>query len=225
MKTILNLLLVLTSFVLVENGNSQGFVNLDFEDATIVPDPSSPYYPYAVYATNAIPGWVPDGFLGTNEISYNDLSLGAPSVSLFGTNGPYPVIAGAFSIDLYGGSGGLSGGASISQIGLVPSDTRAILFKAQSVLGTLSVALGGQNIPYSPIGTGPNYTLYGGNIPLELAGKMEQLMFKASTGGNNYWEIDDILFSSSPVPEPGALGLFALSGLLLCLRLRKRSAS
>ena len=205
-------------FVGTQAGYSQGFVNLNFEDASIVPDASSPYYPYAAYASFAIPGWTATGFLGPTNIFYNDISLGAPSVSLFGTNGPYPVIDGAFSIDLYGGSGQSSEGASISQTGRVPAGTESLLFKAQPTIGTLSVTLGGQNLSFSAISTGPNYTLYGGNIPLGLAGQSAQLTFLALPGVNNYWEIDDIQFSPSPVPEPAFLTLFALCGLFLSIR-------
>ncbi len=33
------------------------FQNLDFEDANPVPIVGSPYYPYAVTAASALPGW------------------------------------------------------------------------------------------------------------------------------------------------------------------------
>ena len=60
--------------------SAQGFVNLNFENAVITPDPSSPYYPNAVYASSAIPGWTATGFLSPTEILYNDVSLGDPFV-------------------------------------------------------------------------------------------------------------------------------------------------
>lgn len=197
------------------------FQNLDFERATIVPDPSSVYYPYAVYAINAIPGWTPTGFLGTNVILYNAISLGATSVSLYGLNStggtPAP-LDGAFSIGLYGG-GGIPTGASISQTGLVPADAASIRFIAQPpsplVEGILLISLGGQNIPFSAISTGPNYTMYGGNIPSAFAGQIGQLTFTAPNGGNNYWAIDNIQFSTRSVPEPGILALAALGALLM----------
>jgi hypothetical protein len=221
-KTILFIVLL----ALVQNGEAQGFVNLDFEDAIIVADPSSPYYPNAVYASDAIPGWAVTGnFLGPNEIVYNALSLGAPSVALLGVNSQYiPLpLDGAFSIDLYGGAGP-STNVSISQMGLVPANAASIRFSAQGVNppsagGPLLVSLGGQSISFSAISTGPNYTLYGGNIPSAFAGQNEQLTFLAPTdGGNNYWEIDDIQFSPSSVPEPSVFGLFALGGLFFGLR-------
>src|SRR5262249_5063283 len=100
----------------------------------------------------------------------------------------------------------------------------SIRFNAQGVPlasggGPLLVSLGGQDISFSAILTGPNYAMYGGNIPSGLAGQIEQLMFSTPTdGGNNYWEIDDIQFSSSAIPEPSAFGLLALGGLFFSLR-------
>jgi hypothetical protein len=221
--------LVVVSFTLLRSASGQGFVNLDFEDAIIVPDPSSSYYPYAVYTSDAIPGWTVAGnYLGPNDIIYNDTSLGAPTVALFGLNSIYssPPLDGAYSIDLYGGLypfGG--GGVSIGQTGLVPGNAASICFVAQGVPqptgGPLLISLGGQNIPFSAISTGPNYTFYGGNIPSTLVGQVEQLTFSAPTGVNNFWEIDDIQFSSSSVPEPSVFGLLALGGLFYSLRRSK----
>src|SRR6266478_1477385 len=81
---------------------SQGFMNLNFENAVIVPDPSSPNYPYAVYASNAIPGWT--AYIGAapqGDIIFNTISLGATSISILGTNGVPSSLDGAFSINLY----------------------------------------------------------------------------------------------------------------------------
>jgi hypothetical protein len=49
---------------------AQGFVNLNFENGTMTPDLSSPYYPYSVYASNAIPGWT--AYINGNPLSRND---------------------------------------------------------------------------------------------------------------------------------------------------------
>jgi hypothetical protein len=212
-------IIIAAIIIFCQTGKAQSFVNLDFEDATIIPVPSSPYYPYAVYASDAIPGWTAVGFLSPNEILYNDVSLGATSVSLLGNNGGYSALDGAYSIDLYGGSG-LAAGASISQTGLVPADAASIQFIAVGGApgNNLLISLGGQNIPFSVLSTSPNYRTFGGNIPLGLANQSEQLTFTAPNGNNNYWEIDDIQFSPSSVPEPSVLDLFALSGLLLAWR-------
>lgn len=209
---------ILTALLITvyQSGYAQGFINLDFEAATIVRNPSSPGAPYAVYATNAIPGWTPVSTLGPNDIIYNTAALGATTVSIFDRNGAYPVIEGAFSIQLYGG-GGVPTGASISQTSLVPIGAESILFKALysgPPGGTLLISLGGQDVPFSSITAGPNYTLYGGDISA-FAGRVEQLMFTAPPGVNNYWELDDIQFSTQSIPEPGVFGLCALGTVLL----------
>jgi hypothetical protein len=214
-------------------GLAQGFVDLDFESAIIVPDPTSPYSPNAVYASDALPGWtVTDSFIGPKDILYNDLSLGAPSVSIFDAGGPnaiyYTALDGEFSVDLYGGTEPATG-VSISQTGLVPANAASIQFIAAGFAAPIGepmvVSLGGQTISYSAISAGPNYTLYGGNIPSGLAGQSEPLTFLASNGVNNYWKLDDIQFSTTPVPEPNSFGLFALGALFLGCRHRAGSSN
>src|SRR5580658_4481856 len=68
---------------------SQGFINLDFESARIIPltvgadDP-----PYSVATTNALPGWAV--FINGSQLSqitYNDPAIGSPFVTLWATNG------------------------------------------------------------------------------------------------------------------------------------------
>ncbi|MGD0251556.1 MAG: PEP-CTERM sorting domain-containing protein [Verrucomicrobiota bacterium] len=201
---------------------SQGFVNMDFEDAIITPDPSSPYYPIAVYASDAIPGWIATGcFLGSSDILYNGPSLGSTSVSILGTNGFPPALNGNFSVDLYGGD--TAPAASFSQTATVPVSTESILFKAQGGAGTLLVSLGGQNIPFFALSSGSNYTLYGGDVSA-FAGQNAQLMFSALEGINNAWNIDDIQFSPSSVPEPSEFALTALGALFFSYR-RWRNSS
>jgi hypothetical protein len=82
---------------------------------------------------------------------------------------------------------------------VVPASAQSISFRAQAGIGTLLLSLGGQNLPFTAVGTGPNYTLYGANIyganiPAGLAGQLEQLEFSALEGNNNYWTLDDIEF-------------------------------
>ena len=200
-----------------ERGFCQGFANLNFENATITPDPSSPYYPYALYASSAIPGWTATGFIGPNEILYNSASTGATSVSILGVNGFPKALDGQFSIYLYGGETAAS--ASISQTATVPASSESIRFEAQQAgEGTLLVSLGVQNVSFQALSITPNYTLYGGNISPTFSGQSEQLIFSALEGFNNFWELDDIQFSTSPVPEPGTVALVAMGAVLLGLR-------
>ena len=120
---------------------------------------------------------------------------------------------------------GAAGASSISQTGLVPVSAKSILFVAQgggapgAVI--LLVSLGGQNIPFYALSTVAPYTsVYGGNIPPTFAGQIEQLTFSALEG-ENFWNIDDVQFSSSSVPEPSEFALAALGALLLGFRRRR----
>lgn len=199
---------------------AQAFQNLDFEAAT-VPQTQAPGL---VNVTAALPGW--NAFAGPDQLThvlFNEETLGTTSVSLLGTNGPGPLgksIEGAYSVLLQGKE--TAPGASISQTAVVPALTQSILFMAQPdvVPETLLVSLGSQNIPVFTLGTGPNYTLYGGDIPPPFAGQLEELQFSApdSFTGPNDWVIDSITFSPNPIPEPRHVDNDVLWGGSSCLR-------
>jgi hypothetical protein len=205
-------ILVAWCIIACYKGDAQGFVNFDFEDANL-----SGYAPGPVPASDAIPGWT--AYIGTTvqaDIRYDSGSLGAPALWISDVN----ALNGLYSMYLYGGGqpnqDGI--GVSISQTAVVPFYAVSLRFIALPpnplAGGQLLISLGGQNMPFSALSTGPNYTTYGGNIPLGLAGHLEQLMFSAPQGGNNYWKIDDIQFSPQSIPEPGMPGLLALAALL-----------
>jgi hypothetical protein len=138
-------------------------------------------------------------------------------VSILDTNGG--ALDGNYSVLLQGG--GTAPYASISQTGFVPVSAESLDFKAERFgvgVGTLQVSLGGQNLSYFALSNGPNYTLYGADISA-FAGQTEQLTFSALDDQYpNNWAIDDIQFSSEPVPEPTTFALAALGGLLLGFR-------
>jgi hypothetical protein len=205
-----------------QNGFCQGFVNLNFESAQIIPIAGGPYV-NSIATSNALPGWtVLYGSSQQSVMSYNAPALGSTFVTLYATNGLQ--LAGNYSVLLQGG--GTASAATISQTGLVPADALSLLFygAANSSLSSgLVVSLGGQDISFSAISNELNYTLYGGNIPSDMAGLSEPLTFSAleAFGGYNNWNIDDIQFSSSAVPEPSTLALCALGGLFLVWRNRR----
>jgi hypothetical protein len=207
-------------------GFSQGFVNLGFESARIIPlTQGAAFPPYSVATTNAVPGWtVYYGAAQQSQITYNDPALGSTFVTLYATNGQQ--IAGNFSVLLQGG--GTATDASISQTALTPVTAESILFKAEYNNGVpegglLLVSMNGQNIPFFSISTGLNYTLYGGDISA-FAGQTALLTFSAPRlSHDNNWNIDDIVFSSQAAPEPGTFGLFGLGCCFLgLLRFRRK---
>ncbi len=224
------LALWLPAFGLCVHGHAQEtFQNLNFESAEITNVSGSGVYP----VSKALPGWTVVGVEATlsNEVLYNNYDLGNTSASLQGTNGPFPALDGKFSVNLFGGdSSNFTNGASISQTGLVPTGSLSIRFIAQATVGgaiegPLLVSLGGQNIPYFAISTGPNYTTYAGDVSA-FEGHVELLSFDAPLGINNYWTLDDIQFSTSPVPEPRTCALILCGAAAFGVnRCRRRYAS
>src|SRR6266478_10051714 len=230
MKTFRQFPLLAAIITLAGAARGQGtFQNLNFEAAT-VPQSQSPGL---VNTTDALPGW--NAFIGTNaqsQVNFNNPSLGTTWISLLGTNGPSGSLSieGGYSVLLQGGivfttSGFVPMDASISQVGLVPATAQSIQFKAQAstTLGK-EVSLNGLSIALQAIFTGPNYTLYGGDVS-SFAGQTVNLEFTSqyvsgSTPPNN-WNIDSIIFSNQPVPEPSLPGLSALVVLLAALRLMR----
>jgi hypothetical protein len=227
--------LVATLVSLLPLASAQNFINLNFEQAQIVYNTNTgggvPGWPPGnryIYASNAVPGWTASGAFGQiNDFVYDGFVIGADGVSLFLSNSihgyPFRSLDGDYSIALNGNAVFRRGTSSISQTGLVPASAMSLQFIATNippVLGSSStmlfVSLGGQNIPFYPIGNVPNYTLYGGDISA-FGGQVEPLTFSSSPG-NGYWEIDDIQFSPSPIPEPNVSGLLVLGSLLFSLR-------
>jgi hypothetical protein len=196
------------------SANAQGtFQNLNFEQANPI-SAGNPYPPEYVTVTSAVPDWsVYYGNAQQTVMTYNAPGLGSTLATLLGPSSPVPVIDGNYSVLLQGGE--TASAASISQTGTIPSGMQSLLFEAQPGEGSFDVLVGTQIVPFSAVGSGPNYTLYGANISA-WAGQTEQLTFSALPGVNN-WTIDDISFSPQAVPEPSMLALTGLGALLFGL--------
>lgn len=199
-------------------GYGQGFINLDFEEAAIVPDPTMQF---GVYANPALPGWT--AYAGTRRLTtiyFNAISAGATAVSILDPQGIPSSLDGIYSVYLSGGIGFTATQATIKQTGIVPSDAQSITFIARYYGlpgGILNITLGGQTIHFASISTGTGFIEYGGSIPPGLAGQNAELVFTAPTRltTDNDWEIDDIQFSPIAIPEPSLLSLIVLSGISL----------
>lgn len=197
----------------------QGFQNLDFEDTTLTVTLINPGYPIPFYATNAtVPGWgwSPHQTFGYGDpsttVSFNNVALDAPAVTLHGTDSPFaPVISGNYSILLQGGSQFFPtqyvGGASIFQTGSIPITAHSLTYFGWS----LQVSFNGQ--PLSPVAleTTPNYTKWGIDISA-YAGQTGELRFSVPRLGGSF--IDGIEFSSTIIPEPSGFSLSLLGFVL-----------
>jgi hypothetical protein len=216
-----NLVLILLLIGMQYGLSQSSFTNLDFESAKIVLDQSSPYYPYAVNAAKALLGWtVLGGAPGGGDIIYNTVSLGAAAVSIHDTNGfEEPILQGRFSVLLQGQFSGMSNTAAIAQTGLIPATAQSLTFFG--VLGSFQTTFKGQVIPLTAIGSGANYTIYGGDVSL-FAGQVGELRFTALSPGEAL--IDNIQFSSASIPEPSGFALFTAGALLLGFSRRPNSS-
>jgi hypothetical protein len=209
--------LAAAAFVISARG--QDFVNLDFESAQNLP--ANPgIHGTSVATTSALPGWTAyDGNLALSEVYYgsNTLSYAAnPELE-----GGSLALSGDFSVELYVDS-------SIGQTGLVPAGSDFLQFEAQGPNNPLpgptgfSVTLGGQTLPYSLLSVGPDYSVYGANIPASLDGQVEALIFGCQGIGSGRVVLDNIEFSTTGVPEPGECAMLCAGVVLFGFRRRKR---
>lgn len=190
--------------------NGQGvFQNLGFENSSIPQD----HPPGFVAIADALPGW--NGYLGTNqqtEVFYNSVSLGAPNISLVGTNGVGGrSIEGGYSVILQGGTTELMPvSASIDQSATIPSNAQSLQWKAVlEPTSNFEVTIGGQALEMIVLFTGSTYTLFGADITT-FAGQMHELRITSLSTAQRPFSsvnIDSLVFSPEPVPEPTTLAL------------------
>lgn len=219
------LVLVFVLLVTGQAGRAQSFVNLNFENAVIVYDPSG-LYPDSCYASLAVPGWTACiNAAPQADTIHNDVSLGAAEVSIHDQNDPfgYLPIAGNYSIMLQGeynpdNSSGFMDSASIGQVGTIPANTQSFVFWGFNVVN-LQITFNGQSLAYNAVGSGSGYVIYDGDIS-GYAGQTGELLFTAPDNGAAM--LDNIQFSTNAIPEPNVLALSTLGTVLLGLSRRKR---
>ena len=102
---------------------------------------------------------------------------------------------------------------SISQTGVIPSGTQSLFFEGAWFPGgpPPDVSIGNDNLTLFQIGG----EMFAGNISA-WGGQTAQLTVTVPGGYGNY-VFDDFSFSTSAVPEPSALALTAIGGLLFAL--------
>ncbi len=236
MKTAKLLTVCLTLFCTNSSIRAQGFINLNFENASFTVDPAGAFPPYSVFASNAIPGWTAylDG-IPQMDILSNEATAGSAMVSLQGTNPPIyfepflePALQGEWSIFLQGFFGTTNNSypltASIGQTGRIPADANSLTFWAYFPYSndTFSVSFNGRDLSWFVVSNALNYSVCAVDISA-YAGQTGQLLFNA--GRFTYVELDNIQFSSLPIPEPGVFSLVCLGGggvLVYVIRRRHR---
>lgn len=203
-------------------GHAQGFINLNFESANIVPIPADPAG--RVQFGPAFPGWTayfnatPLSF--TDPVNYNNPSLGTAAIGLVNSASPS---GGAISNQtvLLQGSSIINGTTvSLAQTGLVPTGTMSLRFQGANFGPSLFVSLGGQPLNLGILQDFGSYREYGADIS-SFAGQSAELRFvKSPLSGDLYF--DNISFSTVGVPEPGTWALIGLGSALFWCAARRR---
>ena len=197
------LMTVLMSACVIASARGQGFLDLDFSLAHNLP--SSPGIEgLSVSVTNALPDWnAYEGEKVLSSIYYvsNNFSSAYTLVELEG--GTLALGGNSFGV-------GIFSGGSLSQTAQVPNNAESLEFETPSDLN-LRVDLGGERLLLSEISANSNYNVYGANLPAGLAGQVETLTFYEDGSAT---VLDGIVFSSSPIPEPGEGALLGLGALV-----------
>src|SRR5665647_6419 len=171
-------------FALVSSGLSQSFLNLNFEQSTIVSSNSSGYGFNT--GTANVPGWTEYNgwedvnYSGGMTVIYNNQTLDAPCVALWDTNYWQPAIQRRFSLFLYGGDVSYyANGASVGQTGEIPLTAKSITYWGNR----LQVTFNGQMLLLYAISNAANYTIYGADISA-YSGQTGELLFTAPFGNS-----------------------------------------
>jgi hypothetical protein len=216
-------------YVLQTSGQGT-FQNLNFESA-IVPS-VQPGQTVLLPISDVFPGW--SAWVGIDQTTqswYNGVSAGGALVSLIGHQSTWAnsVIEGNFTAVL---SAGIydkpSTPVAISQSSLIPVAAQSLRFAALSAQGTfadLAITFNGQPISFIPMSNSGNFTTYGGDIS-PFAGLTGELRFTERPISNPFSTVflDDIVFSTTPLPEPGVLTLLAVGTALFGLTAWRRKA-
>jgi hypothetical protein len=209
---------------LVRAAFGQGFVNLDFEQATIAPTPVGQYGAAPADPALTFPGWTMGrgGTFAPNYTLYNNLTLGSVAQVLIGPSYPnaigYTPLQGSYSALLQFGPSLALGTPALIQSGLVPAGTRSINFLVSATQNDARVTLDGVDIPLIDIGG----DRLAGDVTA-FAGQQAQLMFSTTSYSGNWLYFDDVTFSPVAVPEPSTFGLSVLVVVTVLLVRRRRS--
>lgn len=218
------------------------FQNLDFELAIIPPETT-----FSLPLSQALPGWQGEADTLTSfGAMYNVLFLDSPQVGLYDSDSRFSraPISGVYSAFLMADYGAwASSKAELFQTGFVPENSKSLRFATTAeplaqAFGLrpqdwkLTLRLGGEELPYSRIGEGPGFVIWGADASA-WAGQTTELRFSLDTridpslplpAGGDYGiaiGLDAVEFSTLEVPEPSAAGL-ALLGSAVYLGWKRR---
>ena len=216
--------LSLAVFVVPQSSSAGPFINLGFEQATVVVN--DPIYGLLDWNL-ALPGWSPPSgqpdsssvFYGIGHLGLSQyIMLTDGSANQFGGTKPQP-LSGEYSLVIRGSLEPEYGAASVLQTGDIPASAKAIELLVRG--DQPEIYLGETQIPLAVVDVNGSIARYAGNISA-YAGTTSQLRISYPAGyplpddefGGNYQTfsgtIDNIQFTTRIIPEPTALMLAAL---------------
>jgi hypothetical protein len=204
------------------------FQDLDFSSGAVVYYPGNPGL--GIEAGPALPGWTASiGGVDQSTILYDVYTGSCACVTLIGPTTPFG--PGTYELYLVGL---FTQTAAIQQTGIVPLGANTIQFQSQyyplNVVNPFvnvsdGLTINGQPVSLTAIGMQNNVWTYAGNIS-QFAGRTATIEFYASDPiGFGSWNLNDIIFSSQSIPEPGTVALAGLGGLAMFVLGRTRRSN
>ncbi|MEI7808252.1 MAG: hypothetical protein WCJ07_07180, partial [Verrucomicrobiota bacterium] len=202
--------------------------NGSFENGTI---PSSTGSGETLDPATALPGW---SILGS-PLYFQYGPLGGPVISLTPTTS-FPASNGTNSVYLQAGFGGATNPVSLWRSLSVPLNVNAITFQSRALYDPnlypagyylpLLVSAAGLSVTPTYLSTDASgYQTLGIDVSPYLGTSMElrfSIMLSGETwpfgGGGGAWQIDNIRYSTNPVPEPDVLTLLSVGAVMLGLQ-------
>ena len=191
----------------------QGFVNLDFEGATVVSN--DPFFGFLDWNL-AAPGWSHSSGSDTSIIYYGHEHVGATQYYMLYSAvspaaAPGTQLAGQYSLGFSSGYASSAPGAPwvqayLAQTGLIASNARSIQFLARG--NSFALFVGGIQVPLLSLGG----NTYAGDISAFAGTTVEFRIVNTSLAVHDPVVVDGIVFSPTVVPEPSTLALFAALG-------------
>lgn len=207
----------------------QGFVNLGFERPPFPQPPAPTGVPQFLDWGTWAPGWSHSSGSDTGVLYYGLPHVGISQWYLLvrnpGSTELGQPLVGSYSLAMHSGYFNAHDGSSpwteafISQTALVPSGTMSLRFQA-----TRPVAVFANGAPVPLVSLGGN--VLGGDFAAYDGQPTELKIMNVTTPGDLAAPptlLDDITFSSAPIPEPGTMALLAL-GATVALALRRRKS-
>lgn len=202
-------------------GWAQLVPNGSFENGTL--PTSSASYGTTIDAATGLPNWNISG----SSLYYQYGPLGGPVIAI---TSYYSPSAGSNSVFLQAGFGGAPTPVSMWQNLSIPSNIKTITFQSKSLYDTnlyhgyyLALLVSAAGVSISPLNFSTDssgYMNYGIDVSAYAGSTMELRFLVDPLGGNigGAYQIDNIQYSSTPVPEPGTLTLLGVGGVMLGLQ-------